>query len=138
MKFAPDALQGYVTGRQATSPFDFTWINYVHVPLQVLAIIALPVIVVRRPHARISALAALLFVALVGNAAICGVLSNPHDRYQSRLAWLASLVVAIEAVERARQQQRSAARSEPIAAQPPAPTSTRPTAVEEDGLAVKP
>ena len=138
MKFAPDALQGYVAGRQATSPFDFTWINYVHVPLQVLAIVALPIIVVRRPHARISALAALLFVALVGNAAICGVLSNPHDRYQSRLAWLASLVVAIEAAERARQKQRTAARGEPIAAQPPAPTPTRPAAVEEDGLAVKP
>lgn len=138
MKFAPDALQGYVAGRQATSRFDFGWINYVHVPLQVLAIVALPIIVVRRPHARISALAALLFMALVGNAAICGVLSNPHDRYQSRLAWLASLVVAIEAVERARQKQRSAARGEPIAAQPPALTPTRPAAVEEDGLAVKP
>lgn len=137
MKFAPDALQGYLTGRQATSRFDFSWINYVHVPLQVLAIVALPVIVVRRPHARTSALAALLFVALVGNAAICGVLSNPHDRYQSRLAWLATLVVAIEAVERARQKQKSAARAATIAAQPPAPIPMRATAVE-DGLAVKP
>jgi hypothetical protein len=137
MKFAPEALKGYVAGRQATSPFDFTWINYVHVPLQALTIVALPIIVARRPRARISALAALLFVALIGNAAICGVLSNPHDRYQSRLAWLAALVVAIEAVERARQKQTSMARAEPVAAQPPVPVATQPAAVE-DGLAIKP
>jgi hypothetical protein len=135
MKFAPDALKGYVAGRQATSRFDFTWINYIHVPLQAMAIIALPIIVVRRPHKPISALAALLFVALVGNAAICGVLSNPHDRYQNRLAWLATLVVTIEAVERARQRQKSAARGEPIVAQ--APDAAQSTSVE-DGLAVKP
>jgi len=58
----------------------------------------LPVIIFFGRDRRIAALAALLFVALISNAVICGVLSNPHDRYQSRLAWLAPLVVTIAVV----------------------------------------
>ena len=33
--------------------------------------------------------------ALMANAFVCGALSNPHDRYGSRLAWLAVLVVLL-------------------------------------------
>ena len=94
-QFAPSALRSYVAGRQATSSFDFTWINFIHVPVQALSIAALPMIVLARSTRRAAAIALFLLAALVGNAAICGVLSNPHDRYQSRLAWLAPLVVAI-------------------------------------------
>jgi hypothetical protein len=111
-QFAPSALQGYITGRQATSSFDFTWVNLIHVPVQALAIAALPIIVLTRSSSRISALAALLLAALLANAAICGVLSNPHDRYQSRLAWLATLVVAVavlEARSASKRQQASGA-----------------------------
>jgi hypothetical protein len=36
-------------------------------------------------------------IALLGNAFICGALSNPHDRYQSRTVWLATLIVAMAA-----------------------------------------
>jgi hypothetical protein len=136
MKFAPDALKGYVAGRQATSPFDFTWINYIHIPLQALAIIALPIIIATRLDRRSSHLAALLFVALVGNAAICGALSNPHDRYQSRLAWLAALVVAIDVFDRVRQRQVATARHKVIPAQVAAAPAQTPAV--EDGLAIKP
>jgi hypothetical protein len=99
-QYAPGALPDYLAARQRTSSFDFTWINLIHVPVQALAIAALPFIIVARPGRRIAALAMLLLVALVGNAAICGVLSSPHDRYQSRLAWLAALVVVIAALGR--------------------------------------
>ena len=34
------------------------------------------------------ALPGFILVALIGNAFICGVLSGPHDRYQSRLVWV--------------------------------------------------
>jgi hypothetical protein len=34
---------------------------------------------------------------LLGNAVICGVLSGPHDRYGSRLAWIATLTVLLAA-----------------------------------------
>jgi hypothetical protein len=52
-------------------------------------------------------LALFVLLALLGNAFICGVLSNPHDRYQSRLVWLASLVVGMALL---RWRQRSSKR----------------------------
>ena len=33
--------------------------------------------------------------ALIGNAIICGTFSNPHDRYQSRVIWLPTLVLIL-------------------------------------------
>ena len=38
---------------------------------------------------------ALLFLALMGNAAICGVIVGSNDRYQARLAWLATLTIGL-------------------------------------------
>ena len=43
----------------------------------------------------ISVLALTVLLALVANAAIAGIFSNPVDRYQSRLIWPALLVVFI-------------------------------------------
>lgn len=97
-KFAPGALKHYLASRQARAPFNFGWANLIHIPVQALAIALLPVIVWLRRDRRIASLAAFLFLALLVNAVICGALSNPHDRYQSRLAWLAPLVVAIAAL----------------------------------------
>jgi hypothetical protein len=33
--------------------------------------------------------------ALLANASICGILSNPHDRYGARLIWLAPFIVLL-------------------------------------------
>jgi len=35
--------------------------------------------------------------ALLANAAFCGVISNPHDRYGSRMVWIAAFAVALAA-----------------------------------------
>jgi hypothetical protein len=40
-------------------------------------------------------LPALVLLGLIGNAVICGTFSNPHDRYQSRIIWLPSLVLLL-------------------------------------------
>jgi hypothetical protein len=32
---------------------------------------------------------------LLGNAFVCGALSNPNDRYQSRIAWIAVLAILL-------------------------------------------
>jgi hypothetical protein len=40
-------------------------------------------------------LPALVLLGLIGNAIICGTFSNPHDRYQSRVVWLPSLVLLL-------------------------------------------
>ncbi len=42
-------------------------------------------------------LAAVVTLAILANAAVCGALSNPHDRYGARIVWLATLVVLIAA-----------------------------------------
>ena len=41
------------------------------------------------------ALGATVLLALVGNAIVCGVFSNPNDRYQNRLIWVAVLAAAL-------------------------------------------
>ena len=40
-------------------------------------------------------LAATIALAILGNAFVCGALSNPHDRYGARIAWLAPLVLLL-------------------------------------------
>jgi hypothetical protein len=42
-----------------------------------------------------TALPGLVLVALIGNAVVCATFSNPHDRYQSRIIWLPTLVLAL-------------------------------------------
>jgi hypothetical protein len=94
----PQLIPALLAARQQKERFDFTWLNVVHVPVFVLSTAALPVLVWlagtrdRRPAA---CLALFVLFALLGNAAICGMFASPHDRYQSRLAPLAPLVVAI-------------------------------------------
>jgi hypothetical protein len=39
-------------------------------------------------------------LALLGNAFVCGVISGPHDRYGSRLVWIATFVVLMAGVRR--------------------------------------
>jgi hypothetical protein len=90
-----------MAARQQQGQLDFTLLNAVHIPVFVASVAVLPILVglagsrVRRPAA---ALALFVLVALLGNAAICGVFSSPYDRYQSRLAALAPLAVAIAAL----------------------------------------
>jgi hypothetical protein len=42
-----------------------------------------------------AALAITVVGALVANAFVCGALSGPHDRYGARMAWIATLVIAV-------------------------------------------
>jgi hypothetical protein len=45
-------------------------------------------------------LAATVSLAILGNAVVCGALSNAHDRYGARLAWVPLLVSALIALRR--------------------------------------
>ena len=49
-------------------------------------------------------------IAVMANAFICGVLSNPHDRYGARMIWLAVATVGLAAVRLYEQGQRLPAR----------------------------
>jgi hypothetical protein len=97
-RFAPDALRQYLASRQANGPIDFRWWNQLHAPVQALAIALLAAVFLLARDRHAAALAAFVFLALLANAAISGVLSNPHDRYQSRLAWIAPLTIAVAAL----------------------------------------
>jgi hypothetical protein len=49
----------------------------------------------RETYADLGSLAATTTVVLLANAAVCGVLSNPHDRYGARMVWIAPLVLTL-------------------------------------------
>ena len=57
-----------------------------------------------------ASLPAMVLLGLIGNAIICGTFSNHHDRYQSRIVWLPSLVLLL-AVTRDRRALQPAAES---------------------------
>ena len=96
------AYASYLMARQHQETLDFRWLDGVHVPVAIIAFLALPIIValgwIGRVPPSAAALALVVFLALVGNALICGTLSVPADRYQSRLAPLATLSVMLAAL----------------------------------------
>jgi hypothetical protein len=76
-------------------------INKVHVPVAYVSLFCLLLVIywgLRFGRHDLAAAALFIFITLIGNAFICGALSNPHDRYQGRLVWLATLVVGMSAV----------------------------------------
>ncbi|MDQ2954910.1 MAG: hypothetical protein M3R18_08265, partial [Pseudomonadota bacterium] len=104
-KLAPDILPRLRAARQQREgALDLSSFNLVHMPIGFLAIALLPFIVVLGARGRLAheaaALALTVLLALLANAAISGIFSNPVDRYQSRLVWLAPLSLAIAALSR--------------------------------------
>jgi len=94
--------------QQITQPL-FDALNAVHVPVAHLSVLGLLVVVawgLRVGRHDLAGLALFMLLALLGNAFICGALSNPHDRYQSRLVWLATLVAGMAAVAWWQQQTK--------------------------------
>jgi hypothetical protein len=87
----------------STNQPDISAINAIHVPIAAVSLGAIAFIAIfgqpkwGDPATR--TLCATILLALIGNAVICGVLSNPNDRYQNRLIWLAVLAAAIAAAE---------------------------------------
>jgi hypothetical protein len=96
--FTPSMLPAMRTARQQRGELDFARINMLHVPVALASMALLLVtIALARKMPRLGdlgALATTAALAIVANAAVCGVLANPHDRYGSRMAWIATLVVA--------------------------------------------
>jgi hypothetical protein len=84
--------------RQMGAGIDFAFWNGLHRPVGVASLVMLAGLLLWRslrgigPDAR---MLGFMLVALLGNAAICGVLSNPHDRYMSRMIWLATFAVVL-------------------------------------------
>jgi hypothetical protein len=97
-RMIPTQMHAYLGARQQRGLLRFKTLNLIHVPVGAMAILGL-LLLLQRAAARRSwdeaSLPALIFVALIGNAIICGTFSNPHDRYQSRVIWLPVLVLLL-------------------------------------------
>ena len=96
--FLPRQFKAYQDARQQHDVVRFTPVNVVHYPLALLSLIWLFVVLwqaVKRRQWDRAALPAFVFLALIGNALVCGLFSGPHDRYQSRLIWLPALVLLL-------------------------------------------
>jgi hypothetical protein len=102
-RLIPNQMRAYLTARQQRTGFGFAPINRMQVPFGWLSIIAL---IAAFGYAlwigarREAVLLGFVLVALIGNAVVCGALSNPHDRYQSRLIWIVPFALALLATER--------------------------------------
>ncbi len=88
-----------LAARQQQGEIGFTAINGQQYPGALISMALLPAIVLlaRRKSvpADIGELAATATLALLANAFVCGVRSNPHDRYGARIVWLAVFVVIL-------------------------------------------
>lgn len=97
---APWLVTPFDNSRQQRGTADLAaWSHWIVTPVSIVGTVCLPLIaiVLWRQRRRAAMLPAMMFVALIGNAFICGVVSGPSDRYQARLAWLApwSATVAV-------------------------------------------
>jgi hypothetical protein len=103
-RYMPAQLAPMRAAHQQHWDIDFAAINLVHVPIALASLLLVAVLfgraIWRRRFDDLGLLAATVCLALLGNAVICGVISGPHDRYGSRMAWVATLVVLIAALRR--------------------------------------
>ncbi len=98
-RVAPSSVPAMRAARQQRGELSFEAINRIQVPVALLSMLLLvPLIALgtrNAAFARPALLAGTVAVSLLGNAVVCGVLANPHDRYGARLAWLAPFVVLL-------------------------------------------
>jgi hypothetical protein len=95
----PEAVPSAHAARQRHDQLPFAAINRLHEPVAWLSMIGLALFLMlawrRRDFTRLAPFAATAGTALLANAFVCGVLSNPHDRYGARMVWIATLFVAM-------------------------------------------
>jgi len=100
-RYTPAVVPAMRAARQLRGEIGFKAINDVHEPIAWLAMALLPVLMLlglrSAEFADLGRLALTIALALLGNAAFCGVISNPHDRYGSRIVWIAVFAGALAA-----------------------------------------
>jgi hypothetical protein len=110
-RYLPEQLKLMNAAHQQTGFITFGPVNLIHVPVALISIVLVLALLVggifRRRTDDVTLLMATIFLSLLGNAVICGVISGPHDRYGSRLVWIATCALIIAAMK------RSSVRSKP-------------------------
>jgi len=108
----PTLLAPLLRSRQLTGSIPKHLIRSVTTPVPILTLLLMPWLLARAAHRRDAlscSLLAAVAAALLGNALITGALSDVHDRYQSRVVWLASLAVILVVMRLRSSQARTAA-----------------------------
>jgi hypothetical protein len=102
--YLPQQLKLMRAAHQQRSYITFGPINLIQVPVALFSILLVfgmfGAAILRWRLDEFGLLTATVSLALLGNAFICGVISGPHDRYGSRLVWIATFTVLIAAIGR--------------------------------------
>ncbi|WP_152540032.1 hypothetical protein [Afipia sp. P52-10] len=98
-RYLPQQALVMQTSRQHRGDLSFTEINRIHVPAALASLLLIAALTAyalwRRTFDDIALLCVTTLLAVLGNAAVCAVLSGPHDRYGSRLAWIATFTALV-------------------------------------------
>jgi hypothetical protein len=98
-RYTPSVMPAIRAARQQRGEIGFAAINAVHEPAAWVSMALLPLLIIlgfrSADFADLGRLATTVMLALLANAAFCGVISNPHDRYGSRMVWIATLAAAL-------------------------------------------
>jgi hypothetical protein len=127
-KFTPQVVPAMRAARQQHGELGFDALNDIHVPVALAAMLLLIPIMGYGFRSRnwsdggfrsaafadLGRLAGITALSLLGNAAVCGIFANPHDRYGARLVWVAPLVVLLT-FYRVYELRRHAAAAQPAA-----------------------
>jgi hypothetical protein len=99
--FTPTVAPAMHAARQQREEIHFSAINAIHEPVAWAAMAFLPALIIlgfrRADFADLARLSGTIALALLANAAVCGIISNPHDRYGSRMVWIAVLAALLAA-----------------------------------------
>jgi hypothetical protein len=98
-RYTPSVVPAMQAARQQHGEIDFAAINMIDVPVAWAAMALLPALLLlgiySAEFADLGRFAATLLLALLSNAVVCGVISDPHDRYGARIVWTAVFAVAL-------------------------------------------
>jgi hypothetical protein len=116
----PELLPSMNAARQQQKPsISFTAINAVHYPVALAGMALLPLIFLLGVYEWLpfsfAELSATAMLGLLGNAMVCGIVSNPHDRYGARIVWIAAFIVLLAMAQAIAQARGARARPLPNA-----------------------
>ena len=98
-RYLPRQAPYMQTSHQHRGDLSFEGINRIHVSVAYGSMLMIAAFfgyaVWRRKLDEFALLTATVTLAILGNALACGALSGPHDRYGSRMVWIATLAVLI-------------------------------------------
>ena len=97
-RYIPLQMKGYYAARQQRGEIRFRAISDLDIAVATISLVGIATLLwwfLRARQFDAALFHAFVLAALIGNAAICGILSGPHDRYQSRLVWLAPFAVML-------------------------------------------